>query len=207
METRGRRAWRDARPWRLSRKDAIVSIVSGAVAFFGQWIFGGGASVTALLISIGVVVVVALLVPAGVFSYSWLTAVGRIHGDELQKIRGEIDGLKTALIRKQEASALLVQLQQLQAIGKLINQRIPSFGQVPEDTAKGLTKEIDDWAAKVSGALGELPDLKAQFDAAPDDNQVLAALNASSLTIRLQNRANLLAEIIKFVAARDGVKS
>lgn len=203
METRNQRAWRDAKPWRFSPKDVAFSVVTAGLAFVAELVFGHGASLPTLGIAVGVGVVAAVLIPAVVYAVSWATAVGRIHGDELKSLRTEIEEVRTALISRRRSSALLDRLKELKAIGGLLNRRVPPFGPTPEGQEEDLSRQISEWAAEVSDALIEVPTLKAQFDAATDENSLLAALKANPLSIRLQNRTSSLDDIIKYLSSLE----
>jgi hypothetical protein len=55
---------------------------------------------------------------------------------------------------------------------------------------------------RVSDALTPWPDLKEQFDGAPDENAALNVINANPLSIRLSNRKTVLDAIIKHLSTQ-----
>jgi len=98
---------------------------------------------------------------------------------------------------RDEPSGLVEQLKDLRAFADVIRPRIPMFGQSP--VPKDVETDLDDWIGRVSAVLESKPELKRQFDTAGDNNQLLAALNASPASQRLQNRTSILDEIIKYL--------
>lgn len=102
---------------------------------------------------------------------------------------------------RQAASPLLRSLKQLRLQAELVRQGVPTFQ--GQNATEATEKAVTDWREAVSAALDSEPELKAQFDAIPEENPILAALKFHPLAGRLQNNISSLDAIIKYVEARD----
>ncbi|MGC2206930.1 MAG: hypothetical protein WA724_03635 [Candidatus Dormiibacterota bacterium] len=199
METRSHRAWKDAMAWRYSRREVVFPLLTGALAFCGQAVILGGFSWSALGISIAVVVLAAVVIPAGVFGASWVTAVGRINREQIEALRGEIEDFKKTLPLRHESRRLLVRLKELRAVADMLSKRLPPLAPPPDE----LDQAMDDWAIGVSAELSGLPEMRAQFDAAMPPNPLMAAFRASAASTRFQARTNILDVIIRHLATLE----
>lgn len=201
METRHQRAKRDVRPWRFTRQALAYALLAAPATFLAQLAVRRQADVGALLITLLAVCAAAFLIPAGVYVGSWATAVGRIHHDELIALRGAVDDLAGRVDQKQKLSELLGQLKALRSFADIINKRVPPWGDIPA----GVAEDVNTWIARVSEALSPRPDLKAEFDRASNENAALAALKATTLSIRMTNRTGVLDAIIKHLSQEGGL--
>ena len=197
METRHQRAKRDARPWRLSLKDLAYSIVGGLLTFLTLVIIRRRADVVGLLIPAAVVIGAAILIPVGVYVGSWLTAVSRIHRDELTAIRGEVAALTARLERRQGETEAVNIVKGVRSLADVIGTRVQPWGTPPAS----LEQEVDTWIEAVSVALAPWPGLQAQFDGVSDENPAVAAvLKSNALSIRFANHKTTLDAIIKHLS-------
>ena len=186
MDTRNQRARRDARAWTFSRREIVTSIISGIVVWVLSWLAGLGGPMIGLLIGIGAAILVAILLPAGAYGLSWLAAVGRIHGEELASIHGEIAELRGRLAQRQENTEAIGRIKALRSMADVLGVRVQPWGVLPE----GLDKEVDAWIGSVSEALAPWPEVRAQFDGVSDENAAVSAvlkrtrLPSGSLNVR-----------------------
>lgn len=196
METRRERSNRDARGIWLSRKELAYALLAAPAALGAQFAIQRRIDVPGFLIAVLAVVLAYFLIPVGVYVGSWLTAATRIHHDELIALRAEVERLRAEVEGKREASELVGKLKELRSFAGILNQRVPPWG----DTPAGLDAEVDAWAARVSAALAEQPELQQQFDHAPEANAALTALNASALSQKLSGCTTVLDAIIKHLS-------
>jgi hypothetical protein len=179
VETRHQRAKTDARSSAVSRRELIFPLVSGVIALVVSLATGGPLPA---IIALGAIAVAALLVPAGTYIGSWVTAPVRILTEEVGVLRGEQTSLRQALqdldppappvapliVPSKPDTPQIATLRYEFGIGELLLQRCPPgqpqlnpIGQieVPED----LRTDIRDWQLRIATALESEPDLRRQF--------------------------------------------
>lgn len=196
VETRHQRARRDMRGWVSTRKEFTYAVVGGALGVVVQVLAGHTADVKTAAIALGVALATAFLVPLLVYAGAWLTAVGRIHRDELIAIRHAVGELAKRFEGKKQESEVVGRLKELKSFASIVNARVPTFENqgVPPD----VETTVAAWEQRVSDALSSQPELQQQFRAATaPDNPLLAAFKAHPFAVRLQEKIRILDSIIK----------